>query len=141
MQQPGNLIINIRGFSENLEAVSAHVAAFIEGRAQRRAVPGAHHGEALPRPRDTGHGQPYRPGHDFGVTRERMEKVELALFRPPPLPADSVMTAHLNAGAGWWRRWPRFRRRSRWVSQCEADGFKGLITTDYMDMKLVLSSG
>lgn len=133
---PDNPIINIRSFGEDPQQVAAFVRAFIEGAhsdPSRRVLVTVKH---FP-----GHGDTAVDSHiGLGVieaSRERIEQVELVPFRAAiDAGVDSVMTAHLAVPALEPERIPATVSR-RIVSDLLRTGlgFRGIVTTDAMDMQ------
>ncbi|MBI5281257.1 MAG: glycoside hydrolase family 3 C-terminal domain-containing protein [Candidatus Solibacter usitatus] len=133
---PANPIINIRSFSENPQAVAAHVKAFIEG--ARRDPKNAVLTTVKHFP---GHGDTETDSHiGLGVVNassERMDAVELVPFRAAiEAGVDSVMTAHLHVPAYEPEAIPATVSKNILTGLLRKDlGFNGLITTDAMDMQ------
>ncbi len=133
---PDNPIINIRSFSENPETVGEHVKAFIEGAQSDPQYPVLTTAKHFP-----GHGDTATDTHiglaTISATRERMEKVELAPFRAAiAAGVDSVMTAHLAVPALEPEQIPATVSKAIITGILREEmGFKGLITTDAMDMQ------
>lgn len=132
---PDNPIINIRSFGEDPAKVAAHVKAFIEGArsdpSQRVLVTVKHF---------PGHGDTATDSHlGLGVvpaSRDRMEQVEMVPFRAAvEAGVDSIMTAHLAVPALETEPIPATVSRAIMTGLLrESLGFKGIITTDAMDM-------
>jgi beta-N-acetylhexosaminidase len=132
---PDNPIINIRSFGEDPRLVSAHVRAFIEGArsdpAYRVLVTVKHF---------PGHGDTATDTHlGLGVvsaSKERMEQLELEPFRAAiGAGVDSVMTAHLSVPAFEPEQIPATVSRNIITGLLRGTlGFKGIVTTDAMDM-------
>jgi beta-N-acetylhexosaminidase len=133
---PDNPIINIRSFGEDPRQVAAFVRAFIEG---------AHSG---PRARVLvtvkhfpGHGDTATDSHiGLGVVsaeRARLDAVELAPFRAAiEAGVDAIMTAHLAVPALEPEPVPAtVSRRIMTGLLREELGFRGILTTDAMDMQ------
>lgn len=133
---PDNPIINIRSFSENPEAVAAHVTAFIEGMHSDPLYPVLSTVKHFP-----GHGDTATDSHiglaTISASRERIERVELVPFRAAiAAGVDSVMTAHLNVPALEPEEMPATVSKAILTGVLREElGFKGLITTDAMDMQ------
>lgn len=133
---PDNPIINIRSFGEDPKLVAAHVGAFIRGAhsdPERRVLVTVKH---FP-----GHGDTATDSHiSLGVvhaSRERMEEVEFVPFRAAiAAGVDAVMTAHLAAPALEPELIPATVSRKIVSGVLKGEmGFKGIITTDAMDMQ------
>lgn len=133
---PDNPIINIRSFGEDPQQVAAFVRAFIEGAhsdpANRVLVTVKHF---------PGHGDTAVDSHiGLGVieaSRERLEQVELVPFRAAiDAGVDSVMTAHLAVPALEPERIPATVSRRIITDLLRTElRFRGIITTDAMDMQ------
>ena len=133
---PDNPIINIRSFGEDPQQVARLVRAFIEGAhsdpAQRVLVTVKHF---------PGHGDTSTDSHiGLGVveaSRERLEQVELVPFRAAiDAGVDAIMTAHLAVPALEPERIPAtVSRRIMTGLLREQLGFRGILTTDAMDMQ------
>ncbi len=133
---PDNPIINIRSFGEDPQQVAAFVRAFIEGAhsdpANRVLVTVKHF---------PGHGDTAVDSHiGLGVieaARERIEQVELVPFRAAiEAGVDAVMTAHLAVPALEPERIPATVSRQILTDLLRTGlGFRGIITTDAMDMQ------
>ncbi len=133
---PDNPIINIRSFGEDPKLVASHVKAFIEG---ARSDPA---NEVLLTVKHfPGHGDTSTDSHiGLGVvsaSRERMDAVELVPFRAAiEAGVDSIMTAHLAVPALESDSLPATVSRNIMTGLLrETLGFKGLTTTDAMDMQ------
>lgn len=133
---PDNPVINIRSFGEDPEAVAAHVRAFIEGAhsdpANKVLVTVKHF---------PGHGDTATDSH-FGLgrvtgSRARLDSVELAPFKAAiAAGVDSVMTAHLAVEALEPDEIPATVSKRVLTGVLRKDlGFKGIISTDAMDMR------
>lgn len=132
---PQNPIINIRSYGEDPQTVSAHVRAFIAGAhsdPDARVLVTAKH---FP-----GHGDTAVDSHvglpTLGVAKERLQAVELVPFLAAiDAGVDSIMTAHISlpqidpTGVPSTISKPVITGLLR-----EELGFKGLVTTDAMDM-------
>lgn len=133
---PGNPVINIRSFGEDPAAVTAHVLAFIEGAhsdpAHRVLVTVKHF---------PGHGDTAVDSHlglgAVTASKQRLDQIELVPFRAAIASGvDSVMTAHVSVPA--LEPQPIAATVSRNILTGllrEELGFKGLITTDALDMQ------
>lgn len=133
---PENPIINIRSFGEDPRLVASHVIAFILG---ARADPANQ--VLLTVKHFPGHGDTNTDSHiGLGVvsaSRERLDEVELIPFRGAiEAGVDSVMTAHLAVPALESETLPATVSRNIMTGLLrDTLGFKGLITTDAMDMQ------
>lgn len=133
---PDNPIINIRSFGEDPARVAAFVRAFIEGAhadpAARVLVTVKHF---------PGHGDTAIDSHiGLGVVeaeRARLDAVELAPFRAAiEAGVDAIMTAHLAVPALEPERIPATVSRRIMTGLLRGElGFRGLLTTDAMDMQ------
>lgn len=133
---PDNPIINIRSFGEDPARVAAFVRAFIEGAhsdPDARVLVTAKH---FP-----GHGDTATDSHlGLGLVeaeRARLDAVELVPFRAAiEAGVDAIMTAHLAVPALEPERIPAtVSRRIMTGLLREELGFRGLLTTDAMDMQ------
>ncbi|MBS1829316.1 MAG: hypothetical protein JST93_28695 [Acidobacteria bacterium] len=133
---PDNPIINIRSFSEDPQQVSANVKAFIEGArsdAANRVLVTVKH---FP-----GHGDTAVDTHaglaKVDATKQRLEELELVPFRAAiEAGVDSVMTAHLWVPSLEPQEIPATVSPAVLTDLLRKElGFKGLITTDAMDMQ------
>ncbi len=132
---PDNPIINIRSFSEDPLQVSAHVKAFIEGArsdpANRVLVTVKHF---------PGHGDTAVDTHlglaKVEATKQRLDELELVPFRAAIEAAvDSVMTAHLWVPSLESKEIPATVSPAVLTDLLRKElGFRGLVTTDAMDM-------
>src|SRR5579883_506100 len=133
---PDNPIINTRSFGEDPAAVSEQVRAYIEG---AHSVPGAY--VLTTAKHFPGHGDTSVDSHmglpSITATRERMEQVELPPFRAAiAAGVDSVMTAHMSVPALEPQTIPATVSTKILTGLLKQDlGFKGIITTDAMDMQ------
>jgi beta-N-acetylhexosaminidase len=133
---PDNPIINIRSFGEDPQLVSAHVAAFIDGAKSDARNPVLTTAKHFP-----GHGDTSVDSHiglgTISASRERMEQVELAPFRTAiQAGVDSVMSVHLIVPAFESEPIPATVSRNIMTGLLrEQLGFRGIITTDAMDMQ------
>ncbi len=130
---PENPIINIRSYGENPEEVAAHVRAFIEGaHTIRPALVTAKH---FP-----GHGDTSIDTHMAlavnPAPRERLEKVEFVPFRAAiAAGVDAVMSAHIAVPAIDDAKLPATLSPAILTGVLRKElGFRGLISTDAMDM-------
>lgn len=133
---PENPIINIRSFSEDPQQVSAYVKAYIEGArsdpANRVLVTVKHF---------PGHGDTAVDTHlglaKLEVTKQRLHELELVPFRAAiEAGVDSVMTAHLWVPSLESQEIPATVSPAILTDLLRKElGFKGLITTDAMDMQ------
>ncbi|MBL8174061.1 MAG: hypothetical protein JNK48_05290 [Bryobacterales bacterium] len=133
---PDNPIINIRSFSEDPHQVSDNVKAFIEGargEGGNRVLVTVKH---FP-----GHGDTAVDTHlglaKVGATKQRLEQLELVPFRAAiDAGVDSVMTAHLWVPSIEPQEIPATISPAVLTDLLRKElGFKGLITTDAMDMQ------
>lgn len=133
---PDNPIINIRSFGEDPAAAAKHVAAFIEGARSEAGALVLTTVKHFP-----GHGDTATDSHiGLGVveaSRERLAKVELVPFRAAiEAGVDTVMTAHLSVPALEPEKIPATVSPAVLTTLLRGElGFKGLITTDAMDMQ------
>jgi beta-N-acetylhexosaminidase len=133
---PDNPIINIRSFGEDPKLVATHVKAFIEGARSDAASQVLLTVKHFP-----GHGDTNTDSHiGLGVvsaSQERMEAVEFVPFRAAiAAGVDSIMTAHLAVPAFESETLPATVSRNIMTGVLrDTLGFKGLITTDAMDMQ------
>ncbi|NWF85071.1 MAG: glycoside hydrolase family 3 C-terminal domain-containing protein [Bryobacteraceae bacterium] len=133
---PDNPIINIRSFGESPQLVAAHVEAFIQG---ARSDPANR--VLLTVKHFPGHGDTATDSHlGLGVvsaSKERLEQVELTPFRAAiAAGVDSVMTAHLSVPALEPEPIPATVSKNIITGLLkESLGFKGIISTDAMDMQ------
>jgi beta-N-acetylhexosaminidase len=133
---PDNPVINIRSFSENPAVAAAHVRAFIEGAhsdpANRVLVCAKHF---------PGHGDTAVDSHmelpTVTAERQRLDDVELVPFRAAiEAGVDSIMTAHLVVPALETEPVPATVSKSILTGLLREElKFKGLISTDAMDMQ------
>ena len=132
---PDNPVINIRSFGEDPETVAAHVRAYIEG-AHSSAPPVLVTVKHFP-----GHGDTATDSHlgmgTVTASRDRLNRVELVPFRAAiAAGVDSVMTAHLSVPALEPEPIPATVSRNVLTGLLREElQFKGLVTTDAMDMK------
>jgi len=133
---PDNPIINIRSASEDPQRVAAHVKAFLEG---ARSEPAS---EVLTTVKHfPGHGDTATDTHiGLGVVsapRERMDQVELVPFKAAiEAGVDSVMSAHLHVVAYEPEPVPGTVSPKILTGLLKEQlGFRGLVTTDAMDMQ------
>jgi beta-N-acetylhexosaminidase len=133
---PDNPIINIRSFGEDPQAVAAQVRAFIEGAHSDPRFPVLVTAKHFP-----GHGDTATDSHlGLGVVtaaREHLDQVELVPFRAAiGAGVDSIMTAHLAVPALEPQQIPATVSPAILATLLRVElGFRGLITTDAMDMK------
>lgn len=133
---PDNPIINIRSFGEDPAAVAQHVRAFIEGAKSDPAWPVLVTAKHFP-----GHGDTATDTHiGLGVVsadRARLDAVEFAPFRAAiAAGVDSVMTGHLSVPAIEPQPVPATVSASIQTRLLREEmGFRGLVTTDAMDMQ------
>jgi beta-N-acetylhexosaminidase len=132
---PDNPIINIRSYSENPEEVSAHVRAFIEG-AHASGGPVLVTAKHFP-----GHGDTAIDSHMAlavnNAARERLQKVELVPFQAAiAAGTDTIMTAHIAVPALDAADVPATLSRPMLTGLLRGEmGFRGLISTDALDMQ------
>ncbi len=135
---PDNPVINTRSFGENPEAVSAMVAAFIEGAHSDKKNYVLTTAKHFP-----GHGDTAVDTHlrlaTIDADRERLERVELAPFRSAiAAGVDSVMTAHVAVPALAPPDLPATLSPQILTGLLRDElGFKGLVITDALDMDSV----
>lgn len=133
---PDNPIINIRSFGEDPRQVARMVRAFLEGARSDPSNPVLVTAKHFP-----GHGDTATDSHiGLGVveaSRERLEQVELVPFRAAiEAGVDAIMTAHLAVPALEKERIPAtVSRRIMTGLLREQLGFRGILTTDAMDMQ------
>ncbi len=133
---PDNPIINIRSFSENAAVAGQHVKAFIEGARSDPRYPVLTTVKHFP-----GHGDTAVDSHiglgTIAANRERLEQVEFVPFRAGiEAGVDAVMTAHLAVAALEPEPIPATVSKAILTGVLRGElGFKGLITTDAMDMQ------
>jgi len=133
---PDNPIINIRSFGEDPRRVAAHVTAFIEG-----AKSDPRHMVLTTAKHFPGHGDTATDSHiglgTVTASKERMESVELVPFRAAiDAGADSVMSVHLVVPAYEPEQIPATVSRNIMTGLLRDQlGFKGIVTTDAMDMQ------
>ena len=133
---PDNPIINIRSFGENPQAVATQVKAFIEGAHSDPA-----HFVLVTAKHFPGHGDTDTDTHmnlaRVGVSRERLEQVELVPFKAAIASGvDAVMTGHLAVPALEPEEKPATVSRNVLTGVLRDElGFKGLICTDALDMQ------
>ncbi|MGB9610074.1 MAG: glycoside hydrolase family 3 protein, partial [Bryobacteraceae bacterium] len=133
---PDNPIINIRSFGEDPASVARFVRAFIEGAhsdpAARVLVTVKHF---------PGHGDTVTDSHlglgTVEAERARLDAVELVPFRAAiEAGVDAIMTAHLAVPALEPERIPATVSRRIMTGLLRDElGFRGLLTTDAMDMQ------
>ncbi|MFN7935881.1 MAG: glycoside hydrolase family 3 N-terminal domain-containing protein [Bryobacteraceae bacterium] len=133
---PDNPIINIRSFSEDPQQVSANVKAFMEGArgdAANRVLVTVKH---FP-----GHGDTAVDTHaglaKVEASKQRLDELELVPFRAAiEAGVDSVMTAHLWVPSLESQEIPATVSAAVLTDLLRKQlGFKGIITTDAMDMQ------
>jgi len=135
---PDNPVINTRSFGENPEAVSAMVAAFIEGAHSDKKNYVLTTAKHFP-----GHGDTAVDTHlrlaTIDADRERLERVELAPFRSAiAAGVDSVMTAHVAVPALAPPDLPATLSPQILTGLLRDElAFKGLVITDALDMDSV----
>lgn len=133
---PDNPIINVRSFSEDPHAVARHAAAFIEGAHADAKFPVLVTAKHFP-----GHGDTATDSHiglgRVTAPRERLDAVEFVPFRAAiEAGADCVMTAHLAVEAIEPEEIPATVSAKALSGVLRGElGFKGIISTDAMDMK------
>lgn len=130
-----NPVISLRSFSENPDDVARHVAAYIEGAhsdPKNMVLVCAKH---FP-----GHGDTAVDSHmalaRIDSDRERLNTIELPPFRAAiAAGVDSIMTAHLMIPALEPEPIPVTVSRKVMTDLLQTElGFRGLVTTDAMDM-------
>lgn len=132
---PDNPIINIRSFGENVDEVSRHVEAFIEGAHSDPRVRVLTAVKHFP-----GHGDTTVDTHFAMATvtgaKQRLESVELPPFRAAiAANVDAVMSAHLAVPALDSAETPATLSRAVLTDLLRDDlGFRGLVVTDALDM-------
>lgn len=133
---PDNPVISIRSFGQRADEVSAHVQAYIEGAHSDPNYPVLVCAKHFP-----GHGDTALDSHlglaRIEASRERIDAVEMAPFRAAILSkVDSIMTAHIAVPAIEPAEIPA-TISSKVITKLlrEELNFKGLITTDAMDMQ------
>ncbi len=133
---PDNPVISIRSFGQRADEVSAHVQAYIEGAHSDPNYPVLVCAKHFP-----GHGDTALDSHlglaKIEASRERIDAVEMAPFRAAILSkVDSIMTAHIAVPAIEPAEIPA-TISSKVITKLlrEELNFKGLITTDAMDMQ------
>ncbi len=133
---PDNPVISIRSFGQRADEVSAHVQAYIEGAHSDPNYPVLVCAKHFP-----GHGDTALDSHlglaKIEASRERIDAVEMAPFRAAILSkVDSIMTAHIAVPALEPAEIPA-TISSKVITKLlrEELNFKGLITTDAMDMQ------
>jgi beta-N-acetylhexosaminidase len=132
---PDNPVINTRSFGENPQAVSALVAAFIEGAHSDKKNYVLTTAKHFP-----GHGDTAVDTHlrmaTIDAGRERLERLELAPFRAAiGAGVDSVMTAHVAVPAVAPPELPATLAPQILTGLLREElGFKGLVITDALDM-------
>lgn len=133
---PDNPIIHIRSFGEDPGRVAAFVRAFIEGAKsdpRARVLTTVKH---FP-----GHGDTSTDSHlglgTVTAARERLDQVELVPFRAAiEAGVDSIMTAHLAVPALEPEPIPATVSRRIMTDLLRQElGFRGILTTDAMDMQ------
>ena len=132
---PENPVINVRSLGEDPGRVAELGEAFVRGVQDHGAIATAKH---FP-----GHGDTSTDSHlalpVIGVTRERMDSVELPPFqRAIDAGVGGVMTAHVAVPEITGARTPATLERSVLTEMLREDmGFGGLVFTDAMDMSAV----
>lgn len=130
-----NPVINLRSFGENPDLVAAHVKAYIAGAHSDPANPVLVCVKHFP-----GHGDTAVDSHiglaNVAGDRARLDAIELKPFRAAiAAGVDSVMTAHLTIPAVEPSEIPATISRKVMTGLLREElGFKGLLTTDAMDM-------
>jgi len=130
--EPANPIVNLRAFSDRPRAAARLARAFLRGLRAGGALGCLKH---FP-----GHGSTRQDSHldlprvDAGLAALRRR--ELAPFKALARGADAVMTAHLLVPALEPRRIP-FTLSSAGPRLLRSWGFRGLVTTDALDMRAV----
>jgi len=130
-----NPVINLRSFSENPDEVAAHVRAFIEGAHSDPANKVLLSAKHFP-----GHGDTATDSHlglaNIPGDKARLDAVELKPFRAAiDAGVDSIMTAHLTVPALEPEPIPATVSYKIMTDLLKKElGFKGLVTTDAMDM-------
>ncbi len=133
---PDNPVINIRSFGEDPKAVSAHVRAFIEG-----AHSDPSHQVLVTVKHFPGHGDTAVDSHlglgTVTASKDRLDRIELVPFRDAiAAGVDSVMTAHVSVPALEPDAIPATVSRKILTGLLRDElGFKGLLTTDALDMQ------
>jgi len=133
---PDNPIINIRSYSENPQEVSNFVKAYIDG---ARSNP--QHKVLVTVKHFPGHGDTAIDTHlglgKIEASKQRLTEMELAPFRAAiAAGVDSVMTAHLWVPSIDPREIPATVSSAVLTDLLRKEmGFKGLISTDAMDMQ------
>lgn len=135
---PDNPIVNIRAYSENPEETAAHVRAYIEGAHSRPGSPVMATVKHFP-----GHGDVSVDTHlqmaVLNADAARLDSVELAPFREAiAAGVDSVMTAHIAVPSLDDPATPATLSRPILTDLLRGKlQFKGLISTDAMDMHAI----
>lgn len=130
-----NPVINLRSFSENPDEVAAHVRAYIEGAHSDPANKVLLSAKHFP-----GHGDTATDSHlglaNISGNRARLDAVELKPFRAAiDAGVDSIMTAHLTVPSLEPEPIPATVSYKIMTDLLKKEmGFKGLVTTDAMDM-------
>lgn len=133
---PDNPIINTRSYGEDPIAVARHVRAFIEG-----AHSDPHHSVLVTVKHFPGHGDTAVDTHlglaTVTMDRARLDRVEFVPFREAiAAGVDAVMTAHMAAPALEPQPVPATVSKAILTGLLRGEfGFRGLITTDAMDMQ------
>jgi len=133
---PDNPIINIRSFGEDPASVARFVRAFIEG---AHSDPACH--VLVTVKHFPGHGDTVTDSHlglgTVEAERARLDAVELVPFRAAiEAGVDAIMTAHLAVPALEPERIPATVSRRIMTGLLRDElGFRGLLTTDAMDMQ------
>lgn len=133
---PDNPIINIRSFGEDPQQVARLVRAYIEGAHSQPGAPVLVTVKHFP-----GHGDTSTDSHlglgTVTADRARLDAVELVPFRAAiEAGVDAIMTAHLAVPALEPEQIPAtVSRRIMTGLLREELGFRGILTTDAMDMR------
>ncbi len=133
---PDNPIINTRSYGEDPKAVARHVRAFVEGAHSETRHPVLVTVKHFP-----GHGDTAVDTHlglaTITVDRARLDRVEFVPFREAiAAGVDAVMTAHIAVPALEPQPVPATVSKAILTDLLRGEfGFRGLITTDAMDMQ------
>ncbi|MEK7383872.1 MAG: glycoside hydrolase family 3 N-terminal domain-containing protein, partial [Elusimicrobiota bacterium] len=130
--EPANPIVNLRAFSDRADEAARLARAFLAGLREGGALGCLKH---FP-----GHGSTRQDSHldlpRVSASRATLARRELAPFKALARGADSVMTAHLLVPALEPQRIP-FTLSAAGPRLLRSWGFRGLVTTDALDMKAV----
>lgn len=130
--EPGNPIVNLRAFSDRPRSAARLARAFLRGLRAGGALGCLKHFPGHGSTRQDSHLDLPRVGAGLAALRRR----ELAPFKALVRGVDAVMTAHLLVPALEPRRIP-FTLSSAGPRLLRSWGFRGLVTTDALDMRAV----